>query len=62
VLRANTGHQRYGLPWLRRLADGGRPVAIELPEALAEIDPEEQAGELEDAPARPMELEHVRLQ
>ena len=37
-------------------------IDLELPEALTEIDPEEQAGELEDAPARPMELEHVRLQ
>jgi hypothetical protein len=35
-------------------------IDLELPEALTEIDPEEQAGELEDAPARPMELEHVR--
>jgi chromosome segregation ATPase len=44
--------------WQMRLDD----IDLELPEALTEIDPEEQAGELEDAPARPMELEHVRLQ
>jgi hypothetical protein len=32
-------------------------IELELPEPLEEIDPEEHAGELEDADARPVELE-----
>jgi hypothetical protein len=37
-------------------------IELALPEPLEEIDPEEQAGELEDAAARPVELEHALLQ
>ena len=48
--------------WIEQWQISLDDIDLELPEALAEIDPEEQAGELEDAPARPMELEHVRLQ
>jgi hypothetical protein len=33
-------------------------VDVYLPEPLEEIDPEEHAGELEDAPAGPVELKH----
>jgi hypothetical protein len=37
-------------------------IDLALPEPLEEIDPEEHAGELEDASARPAELEHALLQ
>jgi hypothetical protein len=37
-------------------------VDLDLPEPLEEIDPEEHAGQLEDAAARPVELEHALLQ
>jgi hypothetical protein len=47
--------------WIEQWQMSLDDIDLELPEALAEIDPEEQAGELEDAPARPMELEHLRL-
>ena len=44
--------------WEMRLDE----IDLELPEPLEEIDPEEHAGELGDAPARPVELEHERRQ
>jgi hypothetical protein len=37
-------------------------IEFDLPEPLEEIDPEEHAGELEDATARPAEFEHALLQ
>jgi hypothetical protein len=37
-------------------------IELDLPEPLEEIDPEGHAGELEDAGARPVELEHALVQ
>jgi hypothetical protein len=48
--------------WIEQWEMSLDDIDLELPEALAEVDPEEPAGELEDTPARPTELEHVRLQ
>jgi hypothetical protein len=37
-------------------------IELGLPEPLEEIDPEEHAGEIEDAAAGPVEFEHERMQ
>ena len=37
-------------------------IDLGLPEPLEEIDPDEHAGVIEDAPGGPDELEHARVQ
>jgi hypothetical protein len=48
--------------WIEQWEMSLDDIELDLPEPLEEIDPEEHAGELEDAAARPIELEDVRLQ
>lgn len=47
--------------WIEQWQISLDDIDLELPEGLPEIDPDEQADELEDAPSRPTELEHMRL-
>jgi hypothetical protein len=46
--------------WFERWEISLDDVDLDLPQPLEEIDPEVYAGELEDAPASPMELQHIR--
>jgi hypothetical protein len=48
--------------WIEQWEMSLDDIELALPEPLEEIDPEEHAGELEDAAARPVELEHALLQ
>ena len=45
--------------WIEQWEMSLDDVDLELPEPLEEIDPDEHAGQLEDGPARPRELEHM---
>ena len=48
--------------WIEQWEMSLDDIELALPEPLEEIDPEEHAGELEDASARPLELEHALIQ
>ena len=48
--------------WIEQWEISLDDIELALPEPLEEIDPEEHAGELEDASARPLELEHALIQ
>jgi hypothetical protein len=48
--------------WIEQWEMSLDDIELELPEALEEIDPEGHAGVLEDAAARPVELEHALIQ
>jgi hypothetical protein len=48
--------------WIEQWEMSLDDIELDLPESLEEIDPEEHAGQLEDAAARPVELEHERVQ
>jgi hypothetical protein len=48
--------------WIEQWEMSLDDIELELPEALEEIDPEGHAGVLEDAAARPVELEHALVQ
>jgi hypothetical protein len=48
--------------WIEQWEMSLDDVELDLPEPLEEINPEEHASELEDASARPVELEHERVQ
>ena len=48
--------------WIEQWEMSLDDIELALPEPLEEIDPEEHADELEDASARPLELEHALLQ
>jgi hypothetical protein len=45
--------------WIERWQIDLDDVDLELPEPLEELDPEEHAGEIEDAPRSPMELAQI---
>jgi len=47
--------------WIEQWEIGLDDIDLDLPEVLEEIDPEEHAMELEDATARPVELEHEHM-
>ena len=47
--------------WIEQWQMSLHEVDLDLPEMLPDIDPDEQAGELEDAPANPKELVYVSL-
>jgi hypothetical protein len=47
--------------WIEQWQMSLHEVDLDLPEVLPDIDPDEHAGELEDAPASPKELVYVRL-
>src|SRR4051794_30718304 len=48
--------------WIERWEMSLDDIDLGLPEPLEEIDPDEHAGEIEDAPGSPDELEHARVQ
>jgi hypothetical protein len=48
--------------WIEQWEMSLDDIELDLPEPLEEIDPEDHAGEIEDAPGSPIDLEHVRLQ
>jgi len=48
--------------WIEQWEMNLDEVDLELPEALEELDPDAHAGELDDAPATPLELEHLLRQ
>jgi hypothetical protein len=48
--------------WIEQWEMSLDDIELDLPEPQEQIDPEEHAGELEDAATRPVELEHERVQ
>jgi hypothetical protein len=48
--------------WIERWEMSLEEISIELPEALEEIEPDEHAGEIEEAPATLVAMEHVLTQ
>jgi hypothetical protein len=48
--------------WIEQWEMNLDEVDLELPEALEALDPDAHANELEDAPATPLELEHLLRQ
>lgn len=48
--------------WIEQWEMSLDDIELAMPEPLEEIDPEEHAIQIEDAPGSPMELEHERMQ